>query len=97
MNMQETYYKMVEKLRPYAEPHMSEEQKNITNMAIRAGEPYEALADYLTVAGKHLSTPRNLIIDAYNLIDDDYLDSYNALADLWRVPRRKHSPNYIEE
>ncbi|MFU0538709.1 hypothetical protein ACMZ79_03365 [Gardnerella vaginalis] len=97
MNMQKIYYDMAEKLRPYAEPYMSEFSKEFANDAIGAGEPYEALADYLSFAWEHQNTPRELIIEAYNLIDDDYLDSYNEMADKLGIPRRKHSADYDED
>ena len=97
MNMQKIYYDTAEKLRSYAEPYMSEFFKEFANDAIGAGEPYEALADYLSFAWEHQNTPRELIIEAYNLIDDDYLDSYNEMADKLGIPRRQHSADYDED
>ncbi|WP_391495773.1 hypothetical protein [Gardnerella swidsinskii] len=37
---------------------MSEFSKEFANDAIGAGEPYEALADYLSFAWEHQNTPR---------------------------------------
>ena len=42
---------------------------------------------------EHQNTPRKLIIEAYNLIDDDYLDLYNEMVDKLGIPRRQHSGN----
>lgn len=57
----------------------------------------KALADYLSFAWEHQDTPRKLIIEAYNLIDDDYLDSYNEMADKLGIPCRQHSADYDED
>ncbi|WP_421776956.1 hypothetical protein [Gardnerella sp. KA00243] len=81
MNMQKIYYDMAEKLRPYAEPYMNEDCKEAASNATCAGESYEALADYLSFAWEQQDTPCNLIVETYNLIDDDYLDLYNEMAD----------------
>lgn len=103
MNMQKIYYDMAEKLRPYAEPYMNEDCKEAASNTTCAREPYEALADYLSFvsfvsfAWEQQDTPRKLIIEAYNLIDDDYLDSYNEMADKLGIPRRQHSADYDED
>ncbi|MFP1703703.1 hypothetical protein [Gardnerella vaginalis] len=97
MNMQKIYYDMAEKLRPYAEPYMDKLCKEAASNATCAGEPYEALADYLSFAWEHQNTPRKLIIEAYNLIDDDYLDLYNEMVDKLGILRRQHSADYDED
>lgn len=62
--------------------------KEAASNATCAGESYEALADYLSFAWEQQDTPRNLIVEAYNLIDDDYLDSYTEMTDKPGIPRR---------
>ena len=61
MNMQKIYYDMSEKLRPYAEPYMNKLCKEAASNDTCAGEPYEALADYLSfawaVSYTHLTLP----------------------------------------
>ena len=87
-------YDMVEKLRPYAEPYMDETWKEAANSAIRAGEPSIAIDYYLVEAWIHKSAPKELLIEAYNLLDPyECGDDYDDIADDLGVPRKVHSPD----
>ena len=84
MNMQKIYYDMADKLRPYAEPYMDKLCKEAASNATCAGEPYEALADYLSFAWEHQNTPRKLIKEwRYIFIPSKEIQitsSFNTLA-----------------
>ena len=84
MNMMKICYDMVEKLRPYAEPYMDKLSKEAVNSAIRAGEPSIAIGDYLAEAWLHKSAPKELLIEAYNLLEPYECD----IADDLGVPRK---------
>ena len=87
-------YDMAEKLRPYAEPYMDETWKEAANSAIRAGEPSIAIDYYLVEAWMHKSAPKELLIEAYNLLDPyECGDDYDDIADDLGVPRKVHSPD----
>ena len=87
-------YDMVEKLRPYAEPYMDETWKEAANSAIRAGEPSIAIDYYLVEAWMHKSAPKELLIEAYNLLDPyECGDDHDDIADDLGVPRKVHSPD----
>ena len=62
MNMQKIYYDMAEKLQPYAEPYMDKLCKEAASNATCAGEPYEALADYLSFAWNTKILLENLLL-----------------------------------
>ena len=62
MNMQKIYYDMADKLRPYAEPYMDKLCKEAASNATCAGEPYEALADYLSFAWNTKILLENLLL-----------------------------------
>ncbi|WP_421789878.1 hypothetical protein HXT42_05280 [Gardnerella sp. DNF01192] len=94
MDMMKIYYDMAEKLRPYAEPYMSEFSKEFANDAIGAGEPSVAIDIYLVDAWLHKSAPKELLIEAYNLLDPyECGDNYDDIADDLGVPRKVHSPD----
>ncbi|EIK80997.1 MULTISPECIES: hypothetical protein [Gardnerella] len=94
MDMMKICYDMVEKLRPYAEPYMDKFSKEEANSAIRAGEPSIAIDIYLVDAWLHKSAPKELLIEAYNLLDPyECGDNYDDIADDLGVPRKVHSPD----
>lgn len=94
MNMMKICYDMAGKLRPYAEPYMSEFSKEFANDAIGAGEPSVAIDIYLVDAWLHKSAPKELLIEAYNLLDPyECGDDYDDIADDLGVPRKVHSPD----
>ena len=80
MDIMKLCYDMVEKLRPYAEPYMDETWKEAANSAIRAGEPSIAIDYYLVEAWMHKSAPKELLIEAYNLLDPYESVSYTHLT-----------------
>ena len=87
-------YDMVEKLRPYAAPYMDKVSEEEANSAIRAGEPSIAIDIYLVDAWLHKSAPKELLIEAYNLLDPyECGDVYDDIADDLGVPRKVHSPD----
>lgn len=89
MNMQKIYYDMAEKLRPYAEPYMDKLSKEAVNSAIRAGEPSIAIGDYLAEAWLHKSAPKELLIEAYNLLEPyECGDIHDDIADDLGLPRK---------
>lgn len=89
MNMQKIYYDMAEKLRPYAEPYMDETWKEAANSAIRAGEPSIAIDIYLVDAWLHKSAPKELLIEAYNLLEPyECGDIHDDIADDLGLPRK---------
>lgn len=94
MDIMKLCYDMVEKLRPYAEPYMDKLSKEAANSAIRAGEPSIAIDYYLVDAWLHKSAPKELLIEAYNLLDPyECGDDYDDIADDLGVPRKVHSPD----
>ena len=94
MDMMKLCYDMAEKLRSYAEPYMSEVGKAFANDAIGAGEPSVAIDIYLVEAWMHKSAPKELLIEAYNLLDPyECGDVYDDIADDLGVPRKVHSPD----
>ncbi|RFD80439.1 hypothetical protein AXE77_00665 [Gardnerella vaginalis] len=87
-------YDMVDKLRPYAKPYMDKVSEEEANSAIRAGEPSIAIDIYLVDAWLHKSAPKELLIEAYNLLDPyECGDNYDDIADDLGVPRKVHSPD----
>lgn len=89
MDMMKICYDMAENLRPYAEPYMDETWKEAANSAIRAGEPSIAIDYYLVEAWMHKSAPKELLIEAYNLLDPyECGDDYDDIADDLGVPRK---------
>lgn len=94
MDIMKLCYDMVEKLRPYAEPYMDKLSKEAANSAIRAGEPSIAIDYYLVDAWLHKSAPKELLIEAYNLLDPyECGDIHDDIADDLGVPRKVHSPD----
>ena len=94
MSMMKICYDMAEKLRPYAEPYMSEFSKEFANDAIGAGEPSVAIDIYLVDAWMSKSAPKELLIEAYNLLDPyECGDIHDDIADDLGVPRKVHSPD----
>lgn len=94
MNMMKICYDMAEKLRPYAEPNMDKHSKEAANSAIRAGEPSIAIDIYLVDVWMRKSAPKELLIEAYNLLDPyECGDVYDDIADDLGVPRKVHSPD----
>lgn len=94
MDMMKIYYDMAEKLRPYAEPYMDKVSEEEANSAIRAGEPSIAIDIYLVDSWLHKSAPKELLIEAYNLLDPyECGDDYDDIADDLGVPRKVHSPD----
>ncbi len=94
MDIMKLCYEMAEKLRPYGEPYMSEFSKDIVNSAIRAGEPSVAIDAYLVEAWLHKSAPKELLIEAYNLLEPyECGDIHDDIADDLGVPRKVHSPD----
>lgn len=94
MDIMKLCYDMAEKLRPYAEPTMDEHFKEAANSAIRAGEPSIAIDYYLVEAWMHKSASKELLIEAYNLLDPyECGDVYDDIADDLDVPRKVHSPD----
>ena len=82
-------YDMAEKLRPYAEPYMDETWKEAANSAIRAGEPSIAIDYYLVEAWMHKSAPKELLIEAYNLLEPyECGDIHDDIADDLGLPRK---------
>ena len=82
-------YDMAEKLRPYAEPYMSEFSKEFVNDAIDAGEPSVAIDAYLVEAWLHKSAPKELLIEAYNLLEPyECGDIHDNIADDLGLPRK---------
>ena len=60
----------------------------------RAGEPSIAIDIYLVDAWLHKSAPKELLIEAYNLLDPyECGDDYDDIADDLGVPRKVHSPD----
>ncbi|MFU0524801.1 hypothetical protein ACMZ8M_04205 [Gardnerella pickettii] len=89
MDMMKLCYDMVEKLRPYAEPYMSEFSKEFVNDAIDAGEPSVAIDAYLVEAWLHKSAPKELLIEAYNLLEPyECGDIHDDIADDLGLPRK---------
>lgn len=89
MDMMKIYYDMAEKLRPYAEPTMDERFKEAVNSAIRAGEPSIAIGDYLAEAWLHKSATKELLIEAYNLLEPyECGDIHDDIADDLGLPRK---------
>lgn len=89
MNMMKICYDMAERLRPYAEQYMSEFSKESANDAIDAGEPSVAIDIYLVDAWLHKSAPKELLIEAYNLLDPyECGDVYDDIADDLGLPRK---------
>ncbi|WP_231880182.1 MULTISPECIES: hypothetical protein [Gardnerella] len=73
---------------------MSEFAKEFVNDAIGAGEPSVAIDLYLVEAWLHKSAPKELLIEAYNLLDPyECGDLYDDIADDLGVPRKVHSPD----
>lgn len=94
MDIMKLCYDMAEKLRPYAEPYMSDFSKEFANDAIDAGEPSVAIDIYLVDAWLHKSASKELLIEAYNLLDPyECGDVYDDIADDLGVPRKVHSPD----
>lgn len=89
MDMMKLCYDMAEKLRPYAEPYMSEFSKEFANDAIDAGEPSVAIDIYLVDAWLHKSAPKELLIEAYNLLEPyECGDIHDYIADDLGLPRK---------
>lgn len=94
MDIMKLCYDMVEKLRPYAEPYMDKVSEEEANSAIRAGEPSVAIDAYLVEAWLHKSAPKELLIEAYNLLEPyECGDIHDDIADDLGVPRKVHSPD----
>ncbi|KXA15556.1 hypothetical protein, partial [Gardnerella pickettii] len=89
MDIMKLCYDMAEKLRPYAEPYMSEFSKEFVNDAIDAGEPSVAIDAYLVEAWLHKSAPKELLIEAYNLLEPyECGDIHDNIADDLGLPRK---------
>lgn len=89
MDIMKLCYDMAEKLRPYAEPYMDETWKEAANSAIRAGEPSIAIDYYLVEAWMHKSAPKELLIEAYNLLEPyECGDIHDDIADDLGLPRK---------
>lgn len=89
MDIMKLCYDMAEKLRPYAEPYMDETWKEAANSAIRAGEPSIAIDIYLVDAWLHKSAPKELLIEAYNLLEPyECGDIHDDIADDLGLPRK---------
>ena len=94
MDIMKRCYEMAEKLRPYGEPYMSEFSKEFANDAIDAGEPSVAIDIYLVDAWLHKSAPKELLIEAYNLLEPyECGDIHDDIADDLGVQRKVHSPD----
>ena len=78
MNMQSEYENMCVSLRPLAYPTMTEKQQDSAEACIRAGEPYEALLDLLWAAAEN-HAPRELLLQALSLVDDEDKEQYRQL------------------
>ena len=89
MDIMKLCYDMAEKLRPYAEPYMDETWKEAANSAIRAGELSIAIDYYLVEAWMHKSAPKELLIEAYNLLEPyECGDIHDDIADDLGLPRK---------
>lgn len=78
MDKQTEYGAMCRKLAPFAHPYMTAQQKDSADACIRAGEPYEALLDLLWVAAEN-HAPRDLLLQALGLVDDEDKEQYRQL------------------
>lgn len=86
MNLQSEYAAMCAKLTPLAAPAMNIKQRESAEACIRAGEPYEALLDLLWAAAES-NAPRNILLDALALVDDEDKDQFHPL-----IKERPHAP-----
>ena len=75
MSMQQRYASMVDRLKPIAMPHMTQQQRATADACVDAGEAYEAMLDLMWVAAKH-HAPSAVIADAFNLLDDEDREDY---------------------